>query len=208
MFLPEAEQHKDIYVHLQSLMDIIGATVSNVDETAVPEQPPDGFQELSGLASSSSVDYTAPKPELPSVPTGCEETPGLASAGGCDNAEPDVFMKEEFNTQDGLHQPHYCETGWHVTNDAVWNVDPGSVDGSSAPLPPSDDLTNFGTMAPPSGGWMAKVVPLLVAIKLMHHEGTWSIAMRLANHESIKTFVKDHHLTMIHRGHDSRYYTR
>ena len=59
-------------------MDIIGATVSNVDETAVPEQPPDGFQEVPGLASSSSVDYTAPKPELPPVPTGCEETPGLA----------------------------------------------------------------------------------------------------------------------------------
>ena len=69
-------------------------------------------------------------------------------------------------------------------------------------------LTRFGRLPPPRGGWMRKVIPLIVSIKMMAHQRTWSIAQRLGDHVAIREHVIDHHLQMLHRGFDRRYYTR
>lgn len=108
--------------------------------------------------------------------------------------------KEE-TEQDGLS---WDQQGLHMANDQVWS----GVGSASADHVPKRDLTRFGHLPPPRGGWMCKVIPLIVSIKMMAHQRTWSIAQRLGDHVAIREHVIDHHLQMLHRGFDRRYYTR
>ena len=192
MFFPEAADCEEIYKQLQTAMEAVNLQA----------------QFLGG-------------------PPGEGEPPGEGGPPGVEAAEEHVFDQRGLDeVEDGPPLVTLEGGGMHLANDPVWSVSEGSVndgagsahdgagsphlgagsahDGAGSAQAPGNDLLTFGHMTPPRGGWM---VPLLVAIKMMHNQRVWSIAQRLSNHVAIRDYVKDHHLTMIHRGNDSRYYT-
>lgn len=189
MFFPEAADCEEIYKQLQTAIQAVNLQAQFLGGPAGEGEPP-------GEGGPPGVEAaTFDQPGLDEVEGG----PPLVTleGGGMHLANDPVWSVSEGSVNDGAGSAHDGAGSPHLGAGSAH-------DGAGSAQAPGNDLLTFGHMTPPRGGWM---VPLLVAIKMMHNQRVWSIAQRLSNHVAIKDYVKDHHLTMIHRGNDSRYYT-